>query len=265
MAIQFLYPEGKEKALTFSYDDNQIYDRQLVEIFDRYGMKATFHLNSSQLDQEGFITKAEVPTLYKNHEVACHGVRHYYLAQLTKEQMVEEVWEDRKALEEITGKLVNGMSYAFGQYFDEAISTLKCLGIRYCRTVNSSNGYDLPTNFLTWHPTCHHNDHIIERADHFLNTPEFMTMPLFYIWGHSFEFHREQNWEVIENFCKKMAFKEEVWYATNGQIESYITAMRQLQFNLAHTMVYNPSSTPIWFKMDHKLYVAEPGKTITIS
>lgn len=34
------------KALTFSYDDGIEQDRKLVEIFNRYGMKATFNLNT---------------------------------------------------------------------------------------------------------------------------------------------------------------------------------------------------------------------------
>ena len=34
------------KALTFSYDDGIEQDRKLVEIFNKYGMKATFNLNT---------------------------------------------------------------------------------------------------------------------------------------------------------------------------------------------------------------------------
>lgn len=43
------YPGGKFKALTMSYDDGQIHDRRLVEIFNRHGIKGTFHLNSGLL------------------------------------------------------------------------------------------------------------------------------------------------------------------------------------------------------------------------
>lgn len=47
--MKFLYPNGLEKALTFSYDDGRVFDRKLVEIFNRYGVKGTFHLNSGTL------------------------------------------------------------------------------------------------------------------------------------------------------------------------------------------------------------------------
>ena len=40
---------GKLKAVTFSYDDGVMMDKRLVEIFNRYGMKATFNLNSGLL------------------------------------------------------------------------------------------------------------------------------------------------------------------------------------------------------------------------
>ena len=84
--IHFLFPEGKDKALTFSYDDAQVYDRRLVSIFDRYDMKATFHLNSSTLDREGFVTRSEINQLYVNHEIACHGVTHPFFNQLSQAQ-----------------------------------------------------------------------------------------------------------------------------------------------------------------------------------
>ena len=50
-----------QKAITFSYDDGIESDRKLVEIFNRYGMKCTFNLNTgiqsreSHFDIEGNI------------------------------------------------------------------------------------------------------------------------------------------------------------------------------------------------------------------
>ena len=41
-----------QKAVTFSYDDGIEQDRRLVEIFNRYGMKCTFNLNTGIQTQE---------------------------------------------------------------------------------------------------------------------------------------------------------------------------------------------------------------------
>ena len=62
--MEYLYPGGLAKAITFSYDDGQVYDRRLIEIFNQAGFKGTFHLNSGNLDKDGYVQKAELPTLY---------------------------------------------------------------------------------------------------------------------------------------------------------------------------------------------------------
>ncbi len=48
LSMEFTYPQGLKKALTFSYDDGREFDRA-VEIFNQHGLKGTFHLNSGTL------------------------------------------------------------------------------------------------------------------------------------------------------------------------------------------------------------------------
>lgn len=67
--MQYLYPGGKHKAVTFSYDDGQVYDRRLVRLFDEAGFRATFHLNSGNLGKPDYVTAEELLTLYKNHKL----------------------------------------------------------------------------------------------------------------------------------------------------------------------------------------------------
>ena len=46
--IYHCFPGGKHKALTFSYDDGRIFDKRLIEIFNKNGMKGTFNLNAGR-------------------------------------------------------------------------------------------------------------------------------------------------------------------------------------------------------------------------
>ena len=39
------YPNGKSKAVTFSYDDGVPQDKRLAELFNKYNMKGTFNFN----------------------------------------------------------------------------------------------------------------------------------------------------------------------------------------------------------------------------
>ena len=51
---------GKNKALTFSYDDGVTQDKRLIEIFNKYGLKATFNLNSELLGLDGELIRNDV-------------------------------------------------------------------------------------------------------------------------------------------------------------------------------------------------------------
>jgi len=254
--MKFVYPNGLPKALTFSYDDGQAYDRRLVETFNKYGMKATFHLNTGTLDGvtenpgEEFIKSSEVATLYEGHEVACHGVHHYNMTLLAPTVTVSELSEDRIDLENLTGTLVQGFSYPFGGYSPEVIAAAKAVGIKYARTVNATHDFWPPADFMQWHPTCHHADNAIELGKRFMNVPDYMELPLMYVWGHSFEFGRSKDWTVIEEFCELMAGKDDIWYATNMEICDYLTAIRKLEYSADGCMIQNPSAISVWFISD---------------
>lgn len=263
--MRFEFPDGKRKALTFSYDDGQIYDRQLVDIFNTYGLKSTFHLNSGNLSRSGvhdsFVTSAEIPTLYAGHEVAVHGVRHRNLTGLNRQQMVVELEEDRKALEKLTGYLVQGMSYAFGSYTQGVMDVARTLGIKYSRTVNSTHGFFPPADFLAWHPTCHHDDEQLDAlGDRFLDIPDYEELPVFYVWGHSYEFGRKNDFSVIERFAKKMCDQDNIWYATNGEICDYILATRMQEFSADGLTIKNPTAITVWVSTKEGLLGIAPGE-----
>ena len=69
--IYACFPGGKHKVLTMSYDDGKHEDRRLVELFNRYGIKGTFNVNSGLEGDPVRIPQAEYRELYKGHEIAC--------------------------------------------------------------------------------------------------------------------------------------------------------------------------------------------------
>lgn len=263
--MRFVYPKGLRKALTFSYDDGEIFDRKLAELLRSHGMKGTFHLNSGNLEPGGkgnyHVGTEELKEVYEGHEIACHGVQHRNPTTLTRQQLLLELQDDRKALEKLTGRLVQGMSYAFGSYSPEVIEVAKIAGIKYSRTVNSTHGFFPPADFMQWHPTCHHDDRLLELGDSFLNVAGFYELPLMYVWGHSFEFGRSGDWSVIEAFAEKMAGREDIWYASNMEIYSYISATRQQEFSADGLTMYNPTVVSIWVSTEEGLTEVKPGET----
>ena len=62
-------------------------------------------------------------------------------------------------------------------------------------------------------------DKLMELADEFINSvPHEKNPKIFYIWGHSYEFDIEDTWDKMEEFCKLISGKDDVFYGTNKQV-----------------------------------------------
>ena len=272
------YPNFREKAVTLSYDDGQIYDRKMVEILDRYGLRCTFNLNSGYLDDGNHITSQELPDLYQGHEVAIHTLTHPFLENLSTAGVAYQVIADRKNLESILHQPITGMAYPFGlKDVPGLVDTLRACGIRYARTAVGSGSFELPADLLRWPPTCHQASPTLwERIDAFLRPEDPATPPrrirlrLLNIFGHSYEY--EHDWDRLETICRKLSGHREVWYATNGEIADYLTAARSLRFSTDGKYVYNPTATTIYGCAYADIYaqcadanvILSPGGTVTL-
>lgn len=265
--------DGKSKALTFSYDDGVKADKRLVAVFDKYGLKGTFNLNSRLFGCEnwhGRLDEEETYSLFANnrHEVALHGARHIFLDKVPLAEAVNEIVQNRVYLENKFGRIVRGLAYAYNGYNDEVINALKCCGVSYARTTESSYGFSVPTDWYRLKPTCHHADaRFYGLADKFLNCAPEQDFKhrepwLFYIWGHSYEFDDGNNWDIIESFAKRVSGRKDIWFATNSEVYNYVQAYKNLVFSIDGERVYNPSHMPVWIEIRGKVYKAEGGATL---
>ncbi|MDR0400190.1 MAG: polysaccharide deacetylase family protein [Treponema sp.] len=227
-----MFPEGKTKALTLSYDDGVEQDRKLVEILNRYGIKAAFNLNSGiQTGAGGWVNKdiagRDLPIkrmnvrglreLYAGHEIAVHGLTHPRLENLDEETVLNELEQDRLNLERIFGAGICGMAYPYGTFNDLVKKCAAACGLRYGRGVRSTHSFDVPEDLLAYQPTCHHADaELMELGERFIKLKSPRPQ-VFYLWGHSYEFDMGRNWQVIEDFCRLMANRDDIFYATNAQ------------------------------------------------
>ena len=259
------YPGGKHKALTMSYDDGKIPDRRLVEIFNRYGIRGTFHLNSGVLLTENRIHPEEIPGLYRGHEIACHTVTHPTIARCPLPEVAAEVLEDRKALEAIAGYPVRGLSYPNGSVSREIEALLPACGIRYSRVVGNSESFALPENPYRWMATCHHNHRLMELGEEFLNLHKKQYLYLMYVWGHSYELEDKGNWDLIESFCRMMSVKDDIWYCTNIEFMDCMDDYARLQFAADNSFVYNPNARDVWISVNDDRIIRIPaGETVRL-
>ena len=120
----------------------------------------------------------------------------------------------------------------------------------------------MPNDFLEWHPTCHHNDNIMDKLEHLYDYDRFGRMRLLYIWGHSNEFDMANNWHVIEEFAQFVGGKEDIWYATNIEIYDYVKAYDNLQVSVERGIVHNPSAIDVWFSHEKTIHCVKAGETL---
>ena len=257
-----LFPGANHRCITMSYDDGRDFDIRLAQIFRENGLKGTFHLNSARFDKPGVVKTEEIKEVFAGHEVSCHMVTHPFPTDIPDTHIVAETVEDRRALEEACGYVVRGMSYPFGNFDDRVIDIIKKCGIEYSRTVFSTKNFDVPEDFLRWNPTIHHTNNLDDFLTKFLELKIGRRPHLFYVWGHSYEFDRANNWELIESFCERAGGRDDIWYATNIEIVDYINAIRSLRVSVKGDKIYNPSAQTVWFSFEDKPVKIEPGETL---
>jgi peptidoglycan/xylan/chitin deacetylase (PgdA/CDA1 family) len=277
--VEMLFPGGKSKAVILSFDDGGANDRRLVKLMNGLGLKGTFHLNSNKLGFKDYVTREECRELYLGHEVSVHTANHPNLVAISKIDVIDEVVEDRRALERLTGRPVRGMAYPFGGYNDKVVEALQGLGIEYARTAEETDAFGIPDNFLKWHSTIHQ----FGKAYYEANKPEndkrelagfydvvnrFLKedgVSLLYVWGHSWEIGTEEKWSETEKFYKMIARNPAIVPMTHIELVDYINAYRNLKFSVDNNVVVNLSSLDIFIKHDNKIYKIAAGENTTLN
>ncbi len=280
---QFLrFPQGKLKAVTFSYDDGAPQDVRFAQTLTRHGLKGTFNFNSDEMRKGKTISKEDAQTLIldQGHEIAVHGYNHRALGLQRPLEGIRDVLDCRLELESKFGRIIRGMAYpdsgitrfANGADYPSIQRYLSDLGIAYSRSLGGDNNrFLLPTDWYNWIPTAHHNHpHVLEWIEAFNALKEEEIYPtnryprLFYVWGHSYEFDNDENWDHLETICENLGGKSDVWYATNIQICDYVKAYESLIYSADGKLVYNPTNLTVWTAVDKKTYSIAPSQTLDL-
>ncbi len=273
MSAFMRFPGFKQKAFTMSYDDGTVHDVRLVKIMKEHGLSGTFNICNIDNGGNGWkLSREEAQELYRGPEieVAVHCENHLTLTEVSPSAAARDVTVNKEKLEKAFGRIVTGMAYPCGAYNDSVVSMLASCGIDYARTTKSTESFAVPTDWLRLPATCHHNNpRLFELLDKFLVSEKFSYFwrnkpELFYLWGHSFEFESDKNWDLIERFADKIAGKDNVWYATNIEIFKYKRAFDRLVFSSDLEIVENPSAIDVYVNILGKELVVPAGATLVI-
>ena len=253
------FPDGKRVAVTLSFDDGRVADRRLVEIFNNLGLRATWNRNSGALDTHGHLRRAELNDLFAGHEIAAHSVSHPCLDDLDELQIFAELFDDKRALEDVTGAPVRGLAYPFGNYSPRVIETIRPLGFAYARTCdNHRDPFPWPEP-LAW-PTTIYQNASDNWPEQFVRRYAAGESFCFFVWGHAEEF--EGDWTRAEKLYRPLSGKSDVWYATNFQMWDYERARRSVVVAANRKSAFNPSAWGVTLCVDGKLQKIGGGQTL---
>ena len=282
MKYRFMrFPEGKPKAVTFSYDDGYKTDLRLADIFEKYGMKATFNITTKSIlsgSEKGCTIEEIKDLMNRGYEIANHGANHKAIGITDRIVGIKDILDCRLELEEMLGGIIRGYAYPDtmrnikGDNYPRIKAILEDLGLTYARLCGKdSDVFDLPEDFYSWYPNAHHdNPEVLNYVDKFvaldLNNVYIASRHprLFFVWGHSSEFEQKGNWDRIESISEKLSGKSEIWYATCQMICEYTKAYNSLVFSADELTVYNPTLIDLWFSDGNRDFKVASGQTVRI-
>lgn len=269
--IRKLFPEGKRKAFNISYDDGVLQDIRLVELLNRYGLKGTFNLNSGMM-KIGFrwkhktgqeivrLPEQTAAGLYIGHEVASHTLDHPYMNDLTEAQILHQMTQDKKNLEELFGRGVYGFAVPFLYYSDLIAQCARQAGFEYARISEEGNTFAAPEDFYRWRGgKFHWSEDLEEFVDSFLATNR--ELAICQIVGHSYDLDTDCMWERMERIFRDISLAEDVLPMTHLEIVRYLRAMENAR--IEGNTIKNNSQASLWFCVDGRTVRLYPGETYT--
>ena len=200
------------KIVSLSFDDGTIYDLPFIELLNKYGLKATFNLNSQLEDFVWYyndsqpikrLCLAKVKDIYNGHEVASHSLTHPYFSGLTDTEVVRQVSEDVANLTNVFGYPVVGFAFPFHDQTEHNIQTVKDnVNLSYIRYSHLSDSTTHQDRYHIHLNALYDDEDIYQRLQQFKDAKQD---GLFVIAGHAYEFEVKNHWDKIEQLLAYLA------------------------------------------------------------
>ena len=125
------YKTKNTMNIEFSFDDGLRQDIIIADLFRKYNMyNVVFYIpNTTEL------TNKEIKDLGNDFEIGGHTVSHYQDLKLLPGELLRiEIEENKKWLENITGKKINKFCYPRGRWNEKVMQVVKDVGYKEART-----------------------------------------------------------------------------------------------------------------------------------
>ena len=244
------------KYFVFAIDDGTIYDTKVIDIFNKYNIRATFNLNSGL---QNFVWyKGDLPVkrldlnkykaIYDNHEVASHSLTHPFLTSLADDAVYHEVKDDIDNLERIFNRKVLSFSFPFDGFDERTIEIIKSVGISHIILPEIDDSFMLPPDSYHIKVTSWNIDDALEKFERFIKDKN---AKLFVYLSHSYDYEFASSYDKLEELCQLVKSQDDVEIITIGEIGEEIEVietdrllLRKFRLDDAQEMFDNWASDP---------------------
>lgn len=212
------------KYFVFAIDDGTIFDKRVIEILNRYNIKATFNLNSGLQDFVWYKNDFEVRRLnleenkhiYDGHEVASHSLTHPYLTNMSDEDVYREVKEDVNNLRNIFARNIESFSFPFDGFDERTINIVKSVGITHIILPEIDTSFFYPCDTFHIKVTSWNIDDALYRIQRFIDSE---LAEIFVFVSHSYDYEYENSYDKLERLCQVVSSHKDIKTITIREIK----------------------------------------------
>jgi len=195
------------KYFVFAIDDGTIYDSKVIDIFNKYNIKATFNLNSGLQDFVWYkkdkpvrrLNLNENKSLYDGHEISSHSLTHPTLTYLSDEDVYKEVKEDIDNLERIFERKVTSFSFPFDQFDERTISIIRSIGITHIILPEIDDSFKKTIDTYHIKVTSWNIFDALEKCRRFIKDKD---AEFFLYLSHSYDYEFDNTYDKLEELIK---------------------------------------------------------------
>lgn len=142
-------PQLPDKPLLITFDDGYLDNyANALPILQKYSMKASFYIITGMVGNQDRLTGAQIREMAAaGMDFGSHTVTHRRLAELSPQEVADELEQSKFALEQTLGKAVNFIAYPCGSYRPDTLQAAGQAG--YIGGFSTQYGFAMFNNHFT--------------------------------------------------------------------------------------------------------------------
>ena len=216
-----------------SWDDGHPLDMRIATLLSKYRLAGTFYVPIRNSEGYPVLSPLELRQLASEFEIGGHSLDHLRLTKLSRNEIVRQVADGKRELEQLTGGPVAGFCYPGGKLNHCVSGIVRSAGFEYARTTENfrcdmaGSEFCLPTtiqlyrhpkstlfrnfalkgNWMSRYPTffiAQREDSLVARisaiSEHVAHNNGIL-----HVWGHSWEIDKHGLWTDLELIFKVLS------------------------------------------------------------